>query len=98
MISRSSVAALAVTALVGCVTNDDLGPTGETDVACGYPSGAVEPMGVGEVLTAYSWPKAIRLDDGTVGDLDLGQAPCNQDPDIDWSPFDVLLFVSVPAW
>lgn len=64
---------------------------------CTYPAGAVEPMALNEVITAHSWPTAI---DGANQrfELDLTQAFCNDDPDIDWSPFDVLLFVSVPAW
>lgn len=64
---------------------------------CAYPDGAVEPMALGEVLTPYRWPEAIH-GDGRVADLDLGLVPCAADPDIDWSPFDVLLFVSIPAW
>ena len=54
-------------------------------------------MARGEVLFPYSWPKA-RHRDGRSGSLDLQFVPCNDDPDIDWSPFDVLLFVSIPAW
>ena len=98
MLRRVTHWVLAATALVACGEGDTT-PTGDTDpAACAYPSGAVEPMAVGEVLTAYSWPRAIRLDDGDIDDLELGQVPCADDPDIDWSPFDVLLFVSVPAW
>ncbi|MEL7369382.1 MAG: hypothetical protein AAFN74_10750 [Myxococcota bacterium] len=64
---------------------------------CQYPAGAVEPMARNEVFTPYSWPQAF---DGTgrAIDLSLADAHCNTDDDIDWSPFDLLLFVSIPAW
>jgi len=64
---------------------------------CAYPEGAVEPMAEGEVLTPYSWPAAEHLD-GTQASLELGKVPCGTDDDIDWSPFDILMFVSIPAW
>lgn len=67
------------------------------DVACDYPAGATEPMALGEVITPYRWPSA-RTSAGVDVPLDLGVVPCDADPDIDWSPFDVLLFVSIPAW
>lgn len=73
--------------------------TDTPDTACeGYPEGAVRPMERGEVLYPYSWPEAQDLASGMVAALDLGQAACDTDPLIDWSPFDVLLFVSIPAW
>ena len=84
----------------------DTDGTGETDietdtetdaVACTYPNGAVEPMALNEVLFPYSWPKAID-GAGTEFPIDLNKVPCADDPNIDWSPFDVLLFVSIPAW
>lgn len=64
---------------------------------CTYPPGAVEPMALNEVLTAHSWPTAI---DGTGNrfDLDLTKVHCTNDEDIDWSPFDALLFISIPAF
>ena len=72
---------------------------GTPDDACaGYPEDAVRPMELGSVLYPYSWPVAKRLSDAVELPLDLGQVPCASDPDIDWSPFDVLLFVSIPAW
>jgi hypothetical protein len=63
-----------------------------------YPAGAVEPMAHGEVLAPYAWPEARHLGTGQTTSLDLAQVPCAAAPDIDWSPFDVLLFVSIPAW
>lgn len=69
-----------------------------TPADCAYPDGAVEPMALGEVVTPYRWPEARHLGDGRQLPLDLADVPCNTDPDIDWSPFDVLLFVSIPAW
>jgi hypothetical protein len=52
----------------------------------------------GEVLTPYAWPDARHLDGVRTASLDLVHAPCNTDDDIDWSPHDVLVFVSIPAW
>lgn len=73
-----------------------------TPADCGatedYPPGAVEPMALGETLSPYSWPTAIHRGTGVSTPLDLARVPCNTDPVIDWSPFDVLLFVSIPAW
>jgi hypothetical protein len=63
-----------------------------------YPDGAVEPMELGEVLSPYSWPRAIHRGTGQEAALDLGAVPCAASEDIDWSPHDVLLFVSIPAW
>lgn len=81
-------------------------PTGGSDdddvsddddaVACAYPDGAAEPMELGEVLTPYTWPSALSFE-GVDKELSLERVFCNDD-DIDWSPFDVLLFVSFPAW
>jgi hypothetical protein len=65
--------------------------------SCTYPAGAVEPMALNEVLSPYSWPRALRADGRDVP-LALEKVPCATDPDIDWSPFDVLLFISIPAW
>lgn len=72
---------------------------GTPDGACdGYPEDAVRPMEVGAVMFPYSWPVARNVADGTEAALDLGQVPCGTDPAIDWSPFDALLFISIPAW
>lgn len=91
----------AALALSGCAGGDST-PTrveGTPSEACeGYPEGAVRPMEVDSVLFPYSWPEAMNMVDGTMAALDLGQVPCGTDPNIDWSPFDVLLFVSIPAW
>ena len=46
---------------------------------CQYPGGAVEPMAVGVVLSAYSWPDARRLADSTEAALDLVHVPCATD-------------------
>ena len=54
-------------------------------------------MALGEVLWPYAWPVAIH-GDGTITDLDLTRAHCDTDPIIDWSPHDILVFISVPAW
>lgn len=78
----------------------DSGPTGMDSGAsgCVYPAGAVEPMEVGSVLWPYRWPEAI---DGTGANnfpLDLVDVTCNTDENRDWSPFDVLVFIAIPAW
>lgn len=64
---------------------------------CTYPAGAVEPMAFGEVLSPYSWANAREFG-GRQLDLSLTDAFCNTDLDMDWSPYDVLLFVSIPAF
>ncbi len=69
-----------------------------TETNCTYPAGANEVMTLGDVLLPYGWNRAIHRSDGRDGTIDLEQVPCNTDDDIDWSPFDVLLFVSIPAW
>ena len=64
---------------------------------CAYPSGAVEPMAMDRVLTPYRWDTAI---DGTGAraPLDLAAAHCDADAARSWAPYDVILFVSMPAW
>jgi hypothetical protein len=91
--------------LAGCAvsspedTSDAVGGTSTTVTTdCAYPEGAVEPMAEGEVLYPYFWPDARHRSTGAEGNLQLEDVPCNTDPDIDWSPFDVLLFISLPAW
>jgi len=69
----------------------------DTGSSCAYPAGAVEPMALGEVLTPYRWPQAGSFA-GAMAELDLADAPCAAPGDIDWSPFDVLVFISIPAW
>lgn len=66
-------------------------------MGCMYPAGPVEPMAVGSVLWPYNWPEAI---DGAGQNfpIDLEQVACDTDPNIDWSPFDVLVFIAIPAW
>lgn len=71
--------------------------TGMVGMPCEYPEGAVEPMALGEVLWPYSWPVAID-GNGTEVSLELEDAPCGFDEVIEWSPHDVLVFISIPAW
>lgn len=88
--------ALALAVLnVGCAgtTPGD----GEPNEPCEYPAGAAEPMAQGEVINSYVWPTALEAD-RTERSLNLTEAYCDADDDIDWSPFDMLLFVSIPAW
>jgi hypothetical protein len=63
-----------------------------------YPAPTVEPMAMGEILFPYSWPTAIHRGTGLDTALDLADVPCALDALVDWSPFDVLLFVAIPAW
>lgn len=72
-------------------------PTSDTaGTGCVYPE-AEEPMALGEVLFPYRWSEA-RHRDGRTGAIRLREVFCGTSDDIDWSPFDVLLFVSIPAW
>jgi hypothetical protein len=66
--------------------------------ACDYPEGAVDPMELDQVIHPYSWPAGLAVGDDRSAPLALGDMPCAASDDIDWSPFDVLLFVSIPAW
>lgn len=84
---------LALLPVLGCGAEGPA-PT-DTPTACTYPD-APRVMEEGEPLPAFSWPAAIH-GDGRSGPLDLAGVPCDSG-DIDWSPFDVLLFVSIPAW
>ena len=49
------------------------------------------------VLWSYIWNTALH-GDGTNALMDLSEAPCGNDANIAWSPHDVLVFVSIPAW
>jgi hypothetical protein len=69
---------------------------GDGDPACIYPD-AAEPMALNEPIAAYAWPLAIH-GDGTHTPLDLEQAHCDTDAIIDWSPHEILVFISIPAW
>lgn len=89
---------------LGCAGDDpkpDSG-VGATDPAgtapCTYPDGVVDPMALDGVIPPFSWPSARSMVDGSRTSLDLLAAHCANAPDIEWSPFDVLLFVSIPAW
>ena len=64
---------------------------------CSYPEGAVEPMALDQVISPYSWPEAKRAD-GLRTALSLVSAYCDDDAVIDWSPHEVLVFISIPAW
>lgn len=89
-------------ALVACQIAEPMVPRtpgGAIDCASTtYPDTVAEPMALGEVIAPYRWPDASLRADDTPVSVDLAQVPCALDDDIDWSPFDVLLFVSIPAW
>lgn len=83
---------LVLAALVACGSPT----TPEPDDGCVYPD-APQRMTLNEPVSSYSWPAAQHAD-GRVAALDLRGAYCDNDPEIDWSPHDMLLFMSVPAW
>lgn len=82
--------------LAGCASPSVGDDDDATDAECAYPDGAVQPMELGEVLFPYRWPTSLSFA-GEDRELALERVFCRTD-DIDWSPFDVLLFVSFPAW
>lgn len=98
-------AAFGAVSLAGCAgtgmnpepdPEPDREPDAEPEVLpCVYPEGPAV-MAADQPLPAFSWPTAL---DGARNDAEiaLDRVYCNDD-DIDWSPFDVLLFVSIPAW
>ena len=54
-------------------------------------------MALNQGLAPYAWPSAIHAD-GTTTPLSLEEAYCGTDPVIDWSPHEILVFISIPAW
>ena len=97
---RNQLLFLLMTA--GCADGDSkadtASPAGATAGPCAYPASVVDPMSLAGVMPAFSWPSARSMVDGAKSAIDLTTAHCASDVDIDWSPFDVLLFVSIPAW
>ena len=85
---------LAGMLLVGCGAEQD-GPSPDAD--CDYPSPVSEPMAQDEVIAPYAWPTALPFDRVETS-LNLAEVHCNTDDALDWSPFEMLLFVSIPAW
>ena len=61
-----------------------------------YPAYA-STMALDQAVEPWSWNRALDGQNHAV-DLNLAEAFCNNDPDIDWSSFDLLLFVSIPGW
>jgi hypothetical protein len=70
---------------------------GATPSGCRYPEGALEPMTEGEPIAPYLWPSALDAQ-RTPRSLSLLEVHCNEDADFDWTPFDFMLIVSLPAW
>ncbi|MFT4627244.1 MAG: hypothetical protein ACI8PZ_005926 [Myxococcota bacterium] len=96
---------ILVLAALGCAGGDTKPDSGvgatdpaSTTGACAYPDGVVDPMTLAGVIPPFSWPSARSMVDGSRTSLDLLATHCANAPDIEWSPFDVLLFVSIPAW
>ncbi len=73
------------------------GVDGGPPPGCAYPADPVEPMALGAVIWPYRWPEAV---DGAGRNfpLDFTEVHCTEDPNRDWSPFDVLVFISIPGW
>ena len=91
---------LSLFGLAACGTGAspaDLDTALGTENACAYPEGARNKLKDGGVMPTWYWEDA-RHRDGRTASLEIEKIPCNSDDDIDWSPFDVLLFVSIPAW
>ena len=74
----------------------DTGFADAGEVPCTYPDFA-NPMTVGQAIEPWTWARAIDAMDVSRG-LSVRDVFCNQDGDMDWSPFDLLLFISIPAW
>lgn len=72
-------------------------PAPEPEPGCTYPDGAPAVMAENAVLPTYRWAESLDFARNNVP-LDVENVPCANDANIDWSPFDVLLFVSIPAW
>lgn len=89
---------LALAALVGCgdSATESTGLATASGEDCAYPKGKQE-LALDKVMPTWWWDDA-RHRDGRVASLEIDRIPCATDDDIDWSPFDVLLFVSIPAW
>ena len=84
--------------LAGCAATQvppiDTAPTPD---GCSYPGDAVHPMEEGGKLYPYRW-KTAQHRDGRSATVDMHDVPCASSEEIDWSPFDVLVFISLPAW
>lgn len=94
---RAAFFGLVPLVLAACSGGADVDNRGPRADGCDYPDGAVEPMALDRVIWPYAWDEAKSLSDEDRA-LRLEDVYCNTDDDMDWSPFDVLLFVSVPAW
>ncbi len=77
----------------------DAGPTPEPDAGpeppplCAYPGGT-QGFASGNTIAPHQWDEAFAPDDG-VAPLRLADAPCDS---VEWSPFDTLVFIAIPAW
>ncbi len=94
----SILGALGALLGLGCSGGANFVPVPATNCTDGqgYPEGVVDALTDGQVIAPYRWPVAIDAQNQRRA-LDLNRVYC-EDDDIDWSPFDMLLFVSVPAW
>jgi hypothetical protein len=88
---------LPALALPACAPEPGAGDDDDEPASCDYPEGAVEPMELGEVVSPYRWARGLTAA-GDEAEVDLDEAYCGDDVNMEWSPFDVLLFVSIPAW
>ena len=89
----------SVVGLLGCGGSEPSLDSGSTppEEACAYPAGAGDTLTLNGIMPTWRWDDARHMD-GRTASLEVRRIPCASDDDIDWSPFDVLLFVSIPAW
>ena len=81
----------------GCTGADQDNRQTVRDGSIGSYPDFVDPMTPGEAIPPFAWPVAIDGSDQRLT-LDLVEVFEDRDQDLDWSPFDQLLFVSIPAW
>lgn len=83
--------AMADTGMADAGLDDDAGQVG-----CTYPAHPNE-MILGQAMPSFSWPEA-NDSAGNSFPLSLMDAFCDTDPNRDWGPSDLLLFISWPEW
>lgn len=80
---------------LACGTTGEPEPDGDPP-DCAYPD-APDTMALGSALPSFRWGVS-QTATGEGGAVDMHRAYCDEDANREWSPFDLLLFVSIPAW
>ncbi len=76
----------------------DAQPDAEPEMApCSYPILPPSTLALDDTFPRTSYPNMLDAARNSYT-LDMEEVNCATDADIDWSPFDVLLFISIPAW